>query len=288
MTTTPRTAKKAAAPPKEPTTDQERLLQPFPDDWIGKLPRITCRDCSQNRSGTCDRHEQKSKCQECGNWITSAHLHLDYVGHADVTRRLLDVDPSWSWEPLSFDPDTGLPRRDEYGGMWMKLTVHLDGEPVTRLGYGDAQGKTGPNAVKEVIGDALRNAAMRFGVALDLWAKGDRSAPADPHSSSAGGPPKQEPPQGDEVGQRRTAKKATAPPDEPADDPAAKARADAAEASAKKASMATTLDQLKGVWDGARETGLLQVEIAHPDTAELMSLTTYITERKTSLEQAAV
>jgi len=27
--------------------------------------------------------------------------------------------------------------------------------------------------VKEVIGDALRNAAMRFGCALDLWHKGD-------------------------------------------------------------------------------------------------------------------
>jgi hypothetical protein len=39
------------------------------------------------------------------------------------------------------------------------------------LGYGDAAGKKGPNAVKEAIGDAIRNAAMRRGVALDLWAK---------------------------------------------------------------------------------------------------------------------
>jgi hypothetical protein len=36
---------------------------------------------------------------------------------------------------------------------------------VTRIGVGD-----GKNA-KERIGDAIRNAAMRFGVALDLWAK---------------------------------------------------------------------------------------------------------------------
>lgn len=32
---------------------------------------------------------------------------------------------------------------------------------------------SGGDAVKEVIGDALRNAAMRFGAALDLWHKGD-------------------------------------------------------------------------------------------------------------------
>ena len=33
------------------------------------------------------------------------------------------------------------------------------------------QPQPGLNATKEAIGDAIRNAAMRFGVALDLWAK---------------------------------------------------------------------------------------------------------------------
>ncbi len=56
------------------------------------------------------------------------------------------------------------------GGMWIRLTIGS----VTRLGYGDAGTKKGHDAVKEAIGDALRNAAMRFGVALALWAKGDR------------------------------------------------------------------------------------------------------------------
>jgi hypothetical protein len=32
---------------------------------------------------------------------------------------------------------------------------------------------SGGDAMKERIGDALRNAAMRFGAALDLWHKGD-------------------------------------------------------------------------------------------------------------------
>ena len=93
---------------------------------------------------------------------------LSYVGHAALTDRLLDADPAWNWEPLALSPE-GIPVIDPLGGMWIKLTVC----GVTRLGYGDAGGKEGPNAIKEIIGDALRNAAMRFGAALDLWHKGD-------------------------------------------------------------------------------------------------------------------
>ena len=85
---------------------------------------------------------------------------LDYVGHAAVTDRLLTVDPDWTWEPFALTPD-GLPAPDREGNLWIRLTVC----GVTRIGVGD-----GKNA-KERIGDALRNAAMRFGVALDLWAK---------------------------------------------------------------------------------------------------------------------
>lgn len=99
---------------------------------------------------------------------------LDYVGHAALTDRLLDADPEWNWEPLHIDPDTGLPALDAIGGLWIRLTVC----GVTRLGYGDAGEKKGTNAMKERIGDALRNAAMRFGAALDLWHKGDLHADA--------------------------------------------------------------------------------------------------------------
>jgi hypothetical protein len=96
---------------------------------------------------------------------------LEYVGHAATTDRLLQVDPDWTWAPVAHD-ERGLPRLDEHGGLWISLTVC----GVTRLGYGDAAGKKGPNSVKEAIGDAIRNAAMRFGVALDLWAKEDLQA----------------------------------------------------------------------------------------------------------------
>lgn len=136
------------------------LREPFHTEEIGKLPRITCPDC---RDKKCQRHH-RNRCDECANYITSAHIHLDYVGHAEVTDRLLAVDPVWTWEPCAWTGD-GLPAFDHIGGLWIKLSV----SGVTRLGYGHADGKTGGDAVKEVIGDALRNAAMRFGVGLDLW-----------------------------------------------------------------------------------------------------------------------
>lgn len=167
------------------------LRAPFPPEYIGKLPRVTCGACSQNkREKHCDRH-QRRECPTCKNYITTAHMHLDYVGHAEITDRLLKSDPAWSWKPMhrDVDPqalaaaaasgnaevvqmvlDSAPPRFDQHGGLWIWLTVH----GVTRPGYGDAVGKqAGPMANKEVIGDAIRNAAMRFGLGLDLWSKSD-------------------------------------------------------------------------------------------------------------------
>lgn len=141
------------------------LRAPFPKEQIGKLPRITCPKCRDSRTKNCDEH-RRSKCRECDNYITEKHIHLDYIGHAPTTDRLLQADPAWTWEPMAFGTD-GLPALDPNGGLWIRLTV----AGVTRIGYGDAQGKKGPDAVKEAIGDAIRNASMRFGVALDLWSK---------------------------------------------------------------------------------------------------------------------
>jgi hypothetical protein len=140
-----------------------KLRAPFAADEIGKLPRVWCSACRDARGKVCDRHK-KIKCQGCGNSITDGHLHLDYVGHAEVTDRLLQVDPAWSWEPVAWNQD-GLPMIDGHGGMWIRLTI----AGVPRLGYGHADGKKGPDAIKETIGDAIRNAALRFGVAIDLW-----------------------------------------------------------------------------------------------------------------------
>ena len=126
----------------------KKLREPFPADQVGKLPK--------------------------------GGVTLDFVGHGFLTQRLLDVDPLWTWEPMALDAN-GLPLLDENGGLWIKLTVC----GVTRLGYGDAGGRKGSNAIKEIIGDALRNAGMRFGMALELWCKGDPDAPAPPKPKSA-------------------------------------------------------------------------------------------------------
>jgi hypothetical protein len=143
------------------------LRAPFPPEQISRRPTIWCRDCRDAPGRVCSRHA-KIRCDSatgCGQTITSAHFHLDYVGHADVTDRLLSVDPEWNWEPLAYD-DNGLPKFDEHNSLWMRLT--LCGK--TMICYGSAPGKRGPDAIKEVIGDGIRNGAMRFGVALALWA----------------------------------------------------------------------------------------------------------------------
>jgi hypothetical protein len=105
--------------------------------------------------------------------LDAGYAKLDYVSHAWVTDRLLEVDPEWTWEPAGFD-SKGLPAFDENGGLWIKVTVC----GVTRYGYGEPQGRDNYDRVKGAIGNALRNAAMRFGVALDLWAKEVDAPPA--------------------------------------------------------------------------------------------------------------
>lgn len=133
----------------------KKLRAPFDANQVSKLPKPKSKDA------------QKSWCDECQSYHGLPAVHLDYVGHAATTDRLLDADLAWSWEPMAFDAK-GLPARDDIGGLWIWLTVN----GVRRPGYGSADGKTGGNAIKELIGDAIRNASMRFGVALELWHKG--------------------------------------------------------------------------------------------------------------------
>lgn len=187
----------------------ERLLEPFPANEIAAKPRVWCGDCRRAESRVCARHEL-IRCEGCKQRITSGHLHLDYVGHADVTRRLLEVDPEWDWYPAYSNPDKDVllaaiatgdvnivdavirnapPLIDGQGGMWMYLEIHADdGTIVKRLGYGDAEGKTGPDAMKERIGDGIRNCAMRQGVALDQWSRADRQEGIEKQGDPLPGP----------------------------------------------------------------------------------------------------
>lgn len=147
----------------EAMTGLALLRKDFPAHQISKI----CKPYNKD--------SPKGKCRVCGGFHGLPAVALDYVGHAALTDRLLDADPRWNWEPVAVD-QTGAPVVDKDGGMWIRLTIC----GVTRLGYGDAQGKSGANATKERIGDALRNAAMRFGAALDLWHKGDLHLDEEP------------------------------------------------------------------------------------------------------------
>lgn len=142
------------------------LRKPFPATAIGKLPKPY-----QSTS-------QKGTCKECGGHHGLPAAHLDYVGHAATTDRLLSVDPAWSWEPFALDVN-GLPALDGRGNLWIRLTVC----GVTRIGVGDGK------SAKEIIGDAIRNAAMRFGVALDLWGKEELEQAHAPARPLAAAPP---------------------------------------------------------------------------------------------------
>ena len=155
---------------KPPITGLALLREPFPEHQIGKLPKGT------KKQNECD-FNQKEFCNVCKQYHHPDVKHLDFVGHAALTARLLDVDPNWYWEPLAFGAD-GLPKFDGTGGLWIRLHV-LD---TIRIGYGHAkasQYKDVGAREKECIGDALRNAAMRGGAALDLWHKGELYAPVE-------------------------------------------------------------------------------------------------------------
>lgn len=161
-----------------PLEGLDLLRAPFPPNQISKLPKPTKAQTDEVKAD----YKKGIRCKECGSWHHPDVVHLDYVGHAALTDRLLDADPNWSWEPIAFRD--GLPAFDATGGLWIRLTVC----GVSRLGYGHAAAKQGvdPGArEKEVIGDALRNAAMRFGAALDLWHKGDLHAHEEEGSATS-------------------------------------------------------------------------------------------------------
>ena len=95
-------------------------------------------------------------------------MQLDFVGHADVTKMLIEIDPEWTWEPTAFDAN-GLPAyRVENGMAHMAGWLTILG--VRRLGIGSVMHNK-PDLLKELISDFIRNASMRFGVCLSLWTK---------------------------------------------------------------------------------------------------------------------
>lgn len=107
-------------------------------------------------------------------------IELPYVGHAEITRILCEIDPEWTWEPAAWidgRPATHLQigkvkKKDgtvlEFPtvSMWGRLTLC----GVTRTAVGSVEAHKA-DIDKELVSDFLRNAAMRFGICLQLWAK---------------------------------------------------------------------------------------------------------------------
>jgi hypothetical protein len=92
---------------------------------------------------------------------------LDFVGHADITRILIEIDPHWRLVPIAWE--NGRPAMNivnDMATMWFELT--LLGTP--RLAIGTAKANAF-DLDKQLYGDALRNGAMRFGISLSLWSK---------------------------------------------------------------------------------------------------------------------
>lgn len=147
----------------------------FPPEAIGYKPTVWCKAC---RTGECGEHH-KSRCDKCKQNISTAHMDIAFIGHAVITDRLSTIDAGWSMKPAAED-EHGQPVMIEQAvriqrqkgfvdatelSLWVDLTLR----GFIRRGCGTViAGK--PEALKELWGDCLRNAAMRFGVGLYLWA----------------------------------------------------------------------------------------------------------------------
>jgi hypothetical protein len=112
---------------------------------------------------------------------------LDFVGHADITRILIEIDPHWRLVPIAWD--NGRPAMNivnDMATMWFELTLL----GTSRLAIGSAKSNS-PDLDKILYGDALRNGSMRFGISLNLWTKNEwedldhNPAPAKPASRPA-------------------------------------------------------------------------------------------------------
>jgi hypothetical protein len=92
----------------------------------------------------------------------------DYVDHATVNQRLLEVCGPFSWHldaPIH-NPDGVLV------GCQASLHLVIDGVAVTITEVGDVERPSGNGAsdLKSAMSDAFKRCAMRVGVGLHLWA----------------------------------------------------------------------------------------------------------------------
>ena len=151
----------------------KKLREPFPEHQIGHRPQPTIQKEAYDKL-------PKSTCSICGGYHPKEKtIHLAYVGHAALTDRLLDVDPTWTWRPMAFD-EAGLPRFDNSGGLWAWVTILGITKPAYGHAIAEKQNSRPGDRTKELIGDLARNGFMRYGCALEYWHKGDLHLPGEP------------------------------------------------------------------------------------------------------------
>lgn len=234
MTTTKTTAKAGAFHTEWTPEMVAALTAPFSADEIETLPkqvRRDDRDKSQCRQGT----QASADGVYCGGYHARS-VHLSYVGHAGITTRLNEVvgPHGWSWEPLAWTPDPEGCRTPWLGReFWIVLTIL----GVPKYGVGDDFN----GSAKQAISDALRNAAMRFGIATYLWSKSDKAA----NLITSGGHPDAAPP----------------PPDPAEQERAAQSIYDAAV-------RVKTFEDVRACWGEASERGLLDVMVNEAVTGD--------------------
>lgn len=115
--------------------------------------------------------------------LPKGNTQLDFVGHADITRILIEIDPHWRLVPIAWE--NGRPAVNivnDMATMWFEMT--LLGQ--ARLAIGTAKANS-PDLDKVLYGDALRNGAMRFGIGLSLWTKQEWND-LDHHTQAAPAP----------------------------------------------------------------------------------------------------
>jgi hypothetical protein len=144
----------------DPTKALKALREPFQPESVGLLPRATKRNIPD---------AEKRVCPDCGAFI-GPHIHLSYVGWSAVVDRILSNDLFWTWDAYATD-DHGLPMyRESPNGLEVELWIRLTIAGVTRPGVGIVN-KGDEDLGKKLVSDALKNAAAKFGLALDLWNK---------------------------------------------------------------------------------------------------------------------
>lgn len=107
-----------------------------------------------------------------------AGKHGEYINHAVINQRLLQI-----LGPFSFKVVRELNDDGRITGAVCALTLTIDGKEVEIMEVGDVDDlttrdgeyvdKTNGARLKKASSDAFKRAAMRVGVGLHLWSKGD-------------------------------------------------------------------------------------------------------------------